>query len=113
MAGGLWSPEFIDSDFNLAKQISDQVEISIKYQGYIERQAAEILRQEHSEEFPLSESLDYLEVLGLSKEVQQKLNFHKPGTLGQAARISGVTPAAISLLLVHLKKGLGRVKEKA
>ena len=113
MAGGLWSPKSVDSDFNLAKQISDQVEISIKYQGYIDRQAAEILRQEHSEEFPLPETLDYSEVLGLSKEVQQKLNFHKPETLGQAARISGVTPAAISLLLVHLKKGLGRAKERA
>jgi len=52
--------------------------------------------------------LDYLEVHGLSAEAQQKLNFHKPATLGHAARISGVTPAAISLLLVHLRKGLGK-----
>jgi len=61
----------------------------------------------------LPESLDYTAVLGLSKEVQQKLNLHKPETLGQAWRISGVTPAALSLLLVHLKKGLGRSQETA
>jgi tRNA uridine 5-carboxymethylaminomethyl modification enzyme len=113
MANGLWSPGALDDDLGLAQQISDQVEISIKYQGYIDRQAVEIARQEHNENFPLSESLDYNQVLGLSKEVQQKLNLHKPGTLGQAGRISGVTPAALSLLLVHLKKGLGRTQEEA
>ena len=113
LADGLWSPGALDDDLGLAQQISDQVEISIKYQGYIDRQAAEIARQEHNESFPLSESLDYTQVLGLSKEVQQKLNLHKPGTLGQAGRISGVTPAALSLLLVHLKKGLGRTQEEA
>jgi tRNA uridine 5-carboxymethylaminomethyl modification enzyme len=72
----------------------------------------EIARQEHNETFPLPDALDYTQVLGLSKEVQQKLNLHKPGTLGQAGRISGVTPAALSLLLVHLKKGLGRTQEE-
>jgi len=108
LADGLWSPGTLDDDLGLAQQISDQVEISIKYQGYIDRQAVEIARQEHNESFPLPESLDYTQVLGLSKEVQQKLNLHKPETLGQAGRISGVTPAALSLLLVHLKKGLGR-----
>ena len=112
LAEGLWSPGTLDDDLGLAQQISDQVEISIKYQGYIDRQAVEIARQEHNESFPLSESLDYTQVLGLSKEVQQKLNLHKPGTLGQAGRISGVTPAALSLLLVHLKKGLGRTQEE-
>ncbi|WP_438979737.1 tRNA uridine-5-carboxymethylaminomethyl(34) synthesis enzyme MnmG [Polynucleobacter sp.] len=112
LADGLWSPGTLDDDLGLAQQISDQVEISIKYQGYIDRQAVEIARQEHNESFPLSESLDYTQVLGLSKEVQQKLNLHKPGTLGQAGRISGVTPAALSLLLVHLKKGLGRTQEE-
>jgi tRNA uridine 5-carboxymethylaminomethyl modification enzyme len=61
----------------------------------------------------LPELLDYNQVLGLSREVQQKLNLHKPETLGQASRISGVTPAALSLLLVHLKKGLGRKQEEA
>ncbi|ANI98639.1 tRNA uridine(34) 5-carboxymethylaminomethyl synthesis enzyme MnmG [Polynucleobacter wuianus] len=110
---GLWSPGILDEDLGLAAQISDQVEISVKYQGYIDRQAVEIARQEHNESFPLPESLDYTQVLGLSKEVQQKLNLHKPATLGQAGRISGVTPAALSLLLVHLKKGLGRTQEPA
>jgi tRNA uridine 5-carboxymethylaminomethyl modification enzyme len=112
LVDGLWSPGTLDDDLGLAQQISDQVEISIKYQGYIDRQAVEIARQEHNESFPLPESLDYTQVLGLSKEVQQKLNLHKPGTLGQAGRISGVTPAALSLLLVHLKKGLGRTQEE-
>jgi tRNA uridine 5-carboxymethylaminomethyl modification enzyme len=112
LADGLWSAGTLDDDLGLAQQISDQVEVSIKYQGYIERQAVEIARQEHNETFPLPEVLDYTQVLGLSKEVQQKLNLHKPGTLGQAGRISGVTPAALSLLLVHLKKGLGRTQEE-
>ena len=111
LGNGLWSPGTLDDDIGLAAQISDQVEISVKYQGYIERQALEIARQEHNESFPLPEALDYSSVLGLSKEVQQKLNLHKPATLGQAGRISGVTPAALSLLLVHLKKGLGRPQE--
>mgnify|MGYP000054651489 FL=1 len=111
LGNGMWAPESLDQDIGLADQISDQVEISVKYQGYIERQATEIARQEHNETFPLPESLDYSQVVGLSKEVQQKLNLHKPETLGQAGRISGVTPAALSLLLVHLKKGLGRTQE--
>ena len=111
LGDGLWSPGILDNDIGLAAQISDQVEISVKYQGYIERQALEIARQEHNESFPLPEALDYSNVLGLSKEVQQKLNQHKPSTLGQAGRISGITPAALSLLLVHLKKGLGRPQE--
>ena len=111
LGDGLWSPGILDDDIGLAAQISDQVEISVKYQGYIERQALEIARQEHNENFPLPETLDYSNVLGLSKEVQQKLNLHKPETLGQAGRISGITPAALSLLLVHLKKGLGRPQE--
>jgi tRNA uridine 5-carboxymethylaminomethyl modification enzyme len=111
LGDGMWAPEILDDDLGLAAQISDQVEISVKYQGYIDRQATEIARQEHNESFPLPESLDYSLVIGLSKEVQQKLNLHKPETLGQAGRISGVTPAALSLLLVHLKKGLGRVQE--
>ena len=113
LGNGMWSPGVLDEDLGLAAQISDQVEISIKYQGYIDRQALEITRQEHNETLPLPESLDYSQVLGLSKEVQQKLNLHKPATLGQAGRISGVTPAALSLLLVHLKKGLGRTQVAA
>jgi len=113
LSDGMWSPGALDEDSGIASQIADQVEISVKYQGYIDRQALEIARQEHNESFPLPEILDYSQVVGLSKEVQQKLNLHKPETLGQAGRISGVTPAALSLLLVHLKKGLGRSQEIA
>ncbi|MEN3295457.1 MAG: tRNA uridine 5-carboxymethylaminomethyl modification enzyme, partial [Burkholderiales bacterium] len=76
-----------------------------KYAGYIDRQAKEVERHDHYENLKLPTSLDYMEVRGLSVEVRQKLNKHRPETLGQASRISGVTPAAISLLLVHLKKG--------
>jgi tRNA uridine 5-carboxymethylaminomethyl modification enzyme len=85
--------------------ISEQVEIQAKYQGYIERQREEILRQENYENTVLPSKMDYRQVRGLSIEVQQKLNQHQPETMGQAARISGMTPAAISLLLVHLKRG--------
>jgi tRNA uridine 5-carboxymethylaminomethyl modification enzyme len=101
----------LDADPNLNQQIQDQVEISIKYAGYIDRQALEIARQEFNEGYPLPEFLDYSLVRGLSKEVQQKLDAQKPETLGQAARISGITPAAISLLLVHLKRGIGKSQE--
>ena len=85
----------------------EQVEIQIKYQGYIERQHDEVSRQEQFETTRLPADLDYRSVRGLSIEVQQKLNRQRPETLGQAARISGITPAAISLLLVHLKRGFG------
>lgn len=84
--------------------IRQQVEIAAKYQGYIDRQREEIARIRHYEAMPLPADLDYGKVRGLSIEVQQKLNTHKPQTLGQASRISGITPAAISLLLVYLKK---------
>ena len=85
--------------------VAEQVEIAIKYAGYIARQLEEIARQAENESRALPASLDYARVRGLSKEVQQRLNQFKPQTLGQAARIQGVTPAAISLLLVHLKRG--------
>jgi len=85
-------------------QAAEQVEIQAKYAGYIERQRDEIDRHQRHEETLLPASLDYTEVRGLSIEVRQKLDRHRPATLGQAARISGVTPAAISLLLVHLKR---------
>jgi tRNA uridine 5-carboxymethylaminomethyl modification enzyme len=89
---------------NLQVQVIEQVEIQSKYAGYIVRQQAEIARQEHNENLDLPLDMDYAEVRGLSKEVQQKLNQHRPQTLGQASRISGITPAAASLLLVHMKK---------
>jgi tRNA uridine 5-carboxymethylaminomethyl modification enzyme len=84
--------------------VAAQVETAIKYSGYIDRQRDEILRHRAQETLALPADLDYRSVRGLSTEVQQKLNQHKPDTLGQAARISGITPAAISLLLVHLKR---------
>ncbi|MBI1887650.1 MAG: tRNA uridine-5-carboxymethylaminomethyl(34) synthesis enzyme MnmG [Nitrosomonadales bacterium] len=87
------------------QKVAEQVETQAKYHGYIERQRDEIGRNEQYETLGLPEDLDYCEVRGLSIEVQQKLNQHKPETVGQAARISGITPAAISLLLVHIKRG--------
>jgi tRNA uridine 5-carboxymethylaminomethyl modification enzyme len=93
-----------------AASVAEQVEILAKYHGYIERQRDEIARQEGYETTELPLDLDYAVVRGLSIEVRQKLNQHKPQTLGQAARISGVTPAAISLLLVHLKRGFKQEK---
>ncbi|MBI3286221.1 MAG: tRNA uridine-5-carboxymethylaminomethyl(34) synthesis enzyme MnmG [Burkholderiales bacterium] len=84
--------------------VREQVEIQVKYAGYIERQAREVERHAHYENLKMPANFDYMEVNGLSIEVRQKLNQHQPETLGQCGRISGVTPAAISLLLVHLKK---------
>lgn len=84
--------------------VQEQVEIQLKYSGYIERQAREVERHEHYENLKLPEGLNYLDIQALSIEVRQKLDKQRPETLGQASRISGVTPAAISLLLVHLKK---------
>jgi tRNA uridine 5-carboxymethylaminomethyl modification enzyme len=85
--------------------VAEQVEIQVKYDGYIARQQDEVQRRAQYEATALPRDLDYRSVRGLSKEVQQKLNQHRPETIGQAARISGLTPAAISLLLVHLKRG--------
>ena len=85
--------------------VTEQVETAIKYAGYIERQQVDIDRQADNESMRLPVTLDYREVRGLSVEVQQKLNQQRPETIGQASRISGITPAAISLLLVHLKRG--------
>jgi tRNA uridine 5-carboxymethylaminomethyl modification enzyme len=94
--------------------VAAQVEIQAKYEGYIERQRDEVKRRAGFECLQLPPTLDYRKVRGLSAEVQQKLERHRPETLGQAARISGVTPAAISLLLVHLKRGVGALdKERA
>ncbi|MDQ5942486.1 MAG: tRNA uridine 5-carboxymethylaminomethyl modification enzyme [Pseudomonadota bacterium] len=84
--------------------VIEQIEIQAKYQGYIDRQQDEVARSLAHEETVLPDELDYSTVPGLSKEVQQKLAQHKPQTLGQASRIQGITPAAISLLLVHLKR---------
>ena len=89
----------------LADLVAEQVEISVKYAGYINKQVDDVARAAHFEHLKLPDDLDYSLVHALSFEARQKLNTHKPETLGQASRISGITPAAISLLLVHLKKG--------
>jgi tRNA uridine 5-carboxymethylaminomethyl modification enzyme len=93
--------------------VAEQIEIQAKYEGYIERQRDEVARRAAMESKPLPPTLDYRQVRGLSTEVQQKLNLHRPDTVGQASRISGVTPAAISLLLVHLKRGFGPLDKKS
>jgi tRNA uridine 5-carboxymethylaminomethyl modification enzyme len=78
--------------------------VQVKYAGYLQRQADEIARQQRSEELHLPSDLDYADVHGLSNEARQRLADVRPATVGQAARIPGLTPAAVSLLLVHLKK---------
>ena len=95
--------------------VAEQVEISAKYAGYIERQKVEIERQLSQELLAIPADMDYASVRGLSKEAQQKLSQQRPETLGQAARIQGITPAAISLLLVHLKRraGASRIEQSA
>ncbi len=85
-------------------KVAEQVEIQAKYAGYIERQKDEVERARQAEAIALPEDLDYHQVKGLSSEVREKLSRHRPATLGQAGRIPGVTPAATSLLLIHLKK---------
>ena len=90
---------------NLSAEVIEQVEIQVKYQGYIDRQNEEIDSRRDIETLKLPKDIDYSKVKGLSAEVQQKLNQHKPETVGQASRISGVTPAAVALLMVHLKRG--------
>jgi len=92
------------TDGAIAPEVAEQVEIAAKYAGYIERQQDEVARQLAQESVELPADLDYASVRGLSREVQQKLSEHRPQTIGQAARMQGVTPAAISLLLVHLKR---------
>nr|WP_314548851.1 tRNA uridine-5-carboxymethylaminomethyl(34) synthesis enzyme MnmG [uncultured Ottowia sp.] len=91
-------------DVNLTPAAIEQVEIAAKYAGYIDRQKDEVARAAHFENLRLPPQLDYMQVTALSIEARQKLNAHKPETLGQAGRISGITPASISLLLIHLKK---------
>jgi tRNA uridine 5-carboxymethylaminomethyl modification enzyme len=95
------------------ESVGAQVEIQAKYVGYIERQKDEIARRARQEDLRLPTDLDYGSVRGLSKEVQQKLERLRPETVGQAGRISGVTPAAISLLLVHLRRHEAARKQRA
>jgi len=105
--GGKYASHIVSRETltDLYLPVMEQVEIAAKYAGYIERQKEEVQRSAHFEKLRLPDHLDYMQVAALSIEVRQKLQHHRPETLGQASRISGVTPAAISLLLVHLKKG--------
>ena len=86
------------------QSVIEQIEITAKYAGYIDRQQEEVKRASHYESMLLPTSLDYGSIKALSFEVRQKLQQQRPQTLGQASRISGITPAAISLLLIHLKR---------
>jgi len=106
MEEGRWKDETVSRETlgALYEPVLEQIEIGAKYAGYIERQKDEIERAAYYENLKLPAELDYMQVAALSIEVRQKLNQHRPETLGLASRISGVTPAAISLLLVHLKK---------
>jgi tRNA uridine 5-carboxymethylaminomethyl modification enzyme len=105
-SGALASPDVSRETLGDAYDaVVEQIEIASKYAGYIERQKDEVERAAQYEHLKLPPELDYMQVSALSIEVRQKLSRHRPETLGQASRISGVTPAAISLLLIHLKKG--------
>ena len=101
---GVGSPDWGGLDDRVPGQVQTQVDVRAKYSGYIERQIAEIERQERQECTVLPSDLEYRAIVGLSTEVRQALEAARPGTLGQAARVPGVTPAAVSILLVHLKK---------
>jgi tRNA uridine 5-carboxymethylaminomethyl modification enzyme len=105
--GGTVSRETLRAELGgeLADAVLEQVEIAAKYAGYIDRQKEGVGRAARFEHLRLPEDLDYNAVTALSHEVRQRLQAQRPETLGQASRISGVTPAAISLLLVHLKNG--------
>jgi tRNA uridine 5-carboxymethylaminomethyl modification enzyme len=100
------APDWMEGpvDDRLPAQVRAQVEVRAKYAGYIERQEDEIERQRRNEETSLPHDLDYSQVAGLSHEVRQKLAEARPATLGLAGRLPGITPAAVSILLVHLKK---------
>lgn len=98
------SVSHLDLGIILDEKVAEQIEIHAKYEGYIARQTLEIERQRRYEDLHIPQDFDYMHISGLSAEVQQKLTAQKPATLGIAARIPGVTPAAVSLLLVYLKK---------
>ena len=104
-----WMPEGLP---DAGTPEAEQIEIAAKYAGYVERQKDEVARQLAQESAELPEDIDYAQVRGLSKEVQQRLGQHRPQTVGQASRIQGVTPAAISLLLVHLKRRSMAARER-
>jgi len=102
--GRFASPEIDALDDVSRETVIEQIDIAAKYSGYIDRQRDEVERAAHYEHMPLPPALDYMAIPALSIEVRQKLDKHRPETLGQASRMSGVTPAAISLLLIHLRR---------
>jgi tRNA uridine 5-carboxymethylaminomethyl modification enzyme len=104
LSGALPAAADWQDDERLREQVKLQVEVQAKYSGYLKRQSDEIDRQQRHEELRLPADIDYAEVCGLSNEARQRLSAVRPETLGQAARIPGLTPAAVSLLLVHLKR---------
>ena len=89
----------------LPVNVIDEIEASVKYEGYIKRQKADIEKLQRNENTPIPDTLDYSNVVGLSNEVKQKLTEARPESLARASRLPGITPAAISLLMVHIKKG--------
>jgi tRNA uridine 5-carboxymethylaminomethyl modification enzyme len=107
LEGGRWASAEVSRETlgELTDAVIEQVEIAAKYAGYIDRQKEEVERAAHHEQMKLPADLDYMQVSALSVEARQKLARHRPETLGQASRISGITPATISLLLIHLRKG--------
>jgi tRNA uridine 5-carboxymethylaminomethyl modification enzyme len=104
---------FVEQSEVFSQNVRAQAEVNVKYAGYLDRQQQEIDKASQHEQTELPEALDYAEVRGLSNEACQKLAQHRPATIGQAGRISGITPAAISLLLVHLKRHQYQVRKTA
>ena len=103
--GGKYANTELAGQDDFVASVVEQVEIAVKYAGYIDRQKDEVQRAAYYENLRLPAELDYMQVSALSMEARQRLNQHRPETLGQASRLSGITPASISLLLVHLKRG--------
>ena len=104
---------FVEDAESFPQPVRAQAEVNAKYSGYLDRQQQEIEKASQHEQTELPEKLDYADIRGLSNEVCQKLAQHRPSTIGQASRISGITPAAISLLLVHLKRHQYQAKKTA
>ena len=102
--------DLMPTDAVLSAEVKEQVEIAAKYQGYIDRQKDEIAKQKESEHIKLGDAIDYDEVHGLSAEARQKLAQHQPETIGQAGRISGITPATISILMIYMKRKYKKVE---
>ena len=97
----------------LAPKIAEQIEIDAKYDVYLSRQAADVAAYRRDESFALPDDLDYAALPGLSNEVRQKLTTQKPRTIGHASKIDGVTPAALTLLVAHVKRGRGKPAKSA